>query len=112
MSVKMIQKIEYGKVSPTPETMDKLAKALEIDVFKFYEDEDPRPPHPPPPLVSPHPGEPQWRELSRLVQHYLSASRDKRLLSLYILSGGEGYLKEYEQIPDAAPISRVLKKSL
>lgn len=36
LSVKMIQKIEYGQTSPSPETMDKIAAALDVSVGELY----------------------------------------------------------------------------
>lgn len=38
LSVKMIQKVEYGSVSPSTETLDKLANALNVDVDDLFND--------------------------------------------------------------------------
>ncbi len=124
MSLKMIQKIEYGKVAPTPETMDKLAKALEIDVFKFYEDteppkhdRDPRPKTPSPIdenepyitipedetniryLAAPEREAEILQELGIVLHKYSKASQIQRLIALYVLTGRESFLTQYEKHP-------------
>ena len=55
---------------------------------------------------------PNWQELARVLQYFSNASHERRLLALYILSNREEYLTEYEALPDAPPISKVLKKTL
>lgn len=95
-----IQNIEYDKVSPRLENLVALATALDVSLDDLA--------GPPNPLRT----DPNWQELARLVQHYSDASRDRRLLALYILSNSEQYLTEYESIPDAAPLSKVIKKVL
>lgn len=43
LSIKMIQKIEYGQTSPTPETLDKVSAALSVPVEMFFEGQGPHP---------------------------------------------------------------------
>lgn len=38
LSTKMIQKVEYGKVAPSPETLDKICKALKAQPYDLFFD--------------------------------------------------------------------------
>lgn len=64
------------------------------------------------PTASKPPEMPDWLESARVLQHYLDAEPDTRLLALYILTDDDKYLAQYEAISDFPGRAASLKKIL
>lgn len=105
MSHSTVRDILSGLSPGLEENRKAIAEALDHTMADLYLDPSNPGPNPPP-------NDPGWKELSRILQSYLGAGQDRRLLALYILTDDESYLTQYEKLPDAPPIAAVLKKVL
>jgi transcriptional regulator with XRE-family HTH domain len=102
LSLKMIQKIEYGESAASPETIDKLAAALKCTPSQLFGGEGPKPI---PPQWDPSP-----EELARILHYLRHVEPVTRLSALVMLTGLEEYSRQLRAIPGGAPFASVLAK--
>ncbi len=88
LSLKMIQKLEYGKAAPSPETLDKLSKALGEPIASFYENGRKVKEQ-----LAPSEPNTDWRLASEFLSKFVRAPDDIRRLVLTIVLKDATYLR-------------------
>ena len=101
LSVKMIQKVEYGQTSPSTDTLDAISKALKEPLSALFESVGPS---------SIADLRPQFSDAVDLLQHYTQASAVRRLSVLFLLSKDESYLDRLRALPGTTQLAQVLSK--
>lgn len=88
LSLKMIQKLEYGKTNPSTGTLDALSKALRVNLSEFFAEEGASAR-----LSRPSLSERTLTEISELFSAFVSAGLIRRKVALYLLSKDEKHLQ-------------------
>lgn len=100
-----IQDIESGVGNPTLTTLDALGQKFEKQLVELIGD---RPTQPQCQKI------PDLRESVGLLNHYLNAEQDTRLLALWILTDDDSYLTQYEKVSkhpaEAVALRRILSR--
>jgi transcriptional regulator with XRE-family HTH domain len=92
-----------GEANPELKTILALSDSLGIQPAKLVQDT------PTQPLCQKIP---DLREATGMLNHYLNAEQDTRLLALWILTDDDNYLIQYEKLSEEPELAAVLKKIL